>query len=72
MTIGEYAMIGMASTITKDIPPYALAYGSPTKIHGWVDESGEKLVIVEEGLYRNSKNQFYSLTSPDKLEKVKE
>ncbi len=69
-TIGEYAMIGMASTITKDIPAYALVYGSPAKIHGWVDEFGEKLVSVREDLFMNSRKDYFSLTSTNKLEKV--
>lgn len=32
VTIGEWAMIGAGSVVTKDIPPYALAIGNPAKI----------------------------------------
>jgi UDP-2-acetamido-3-amino-2,3-dideoxy-glucuronate N-acetyltransferase len=30
--IGEYALIGAGSVVTKDIPPYALAVGNPCKV----------------------------------------
>jgi acetyltransferase-like isoleucine patch superfamily enzyme len=29
VTIGEYAMIGAGSLVTRDVPPGALAYGHP-------------------------------------------
>ncbi len=32
--IGPLAMIGMGAVVTRDIPPYALAYGNPCRIHG--------------------------------------
>lgn len=41
--IGGYAFIGAGAVITKDVPPYALAYGNPARIHGWICECGEKL-----------------------------
>jgi len=43
VTIGEYAMVGAGSIVTKDIPDYALVYGNPAEIHGRVDKSGEKI-----------------------------
>ncbi len=42
-TIGEYAMIGAGSVVTKDISPYALVVGNPSKQIGWVSEYGCKL-----------------------------
>lgn len=35
-TIGQYAFIGAGAVVTKDIPDYALVYGNPIKIKGWV------------------------------------
>jgi UDP-N-acetylglucosamine acyltransferase len=32
--IGSGAMIGMNSTVTHDIPDFALAYGNPARVHG--------------------------------------
>lgn len=46
--IGEYAMIGAGSVVTKDVPPHALVYGNPARIRGFVCKCGEKLVYSEE------------------------
>ena len=43
VTIGEYALIGSGSVVTKDIPPYALAVGNPAKIIGQVDKNGYRV-----------------------------
>ena len=43
VTIGEYALIGAGSVVTRDVPAYALAYGNPARIHGKVNEAGEKV-----------------------------
>ena len=51
ITIGEYSMIGAGSVVTKDIPPYALAYGNPAKIRGFVCRCGERL--REEEMHDN-------------------
>ena len=32
VTIGEGAVIGACSVVTRDIPPYALAVGNPAKV----------------------------------------
>lgn len=42
-TIGEYAMIGSGSVVTKDVPAYALVVGNPAKQIGWVCKCGHKL-----------------------------
>ena len=42
-TIGEYAMIGSGSVVTKDVPDYALMVGNPAKQIGWVCKCGQKL-----------------------------
>lgn len=45
VTIGEYAMIGAGSTVTRDVKPFALVYGVPAKQHGWVSKAGNKLIF---------------------------
>ncbi|MFC1667393.1 acyltransferase [Candidatus Omnitrophota bacterium] len=42
-TIGRYAFIGAGSVVTKDIPDYALVYGNPGRIKGWMCECGVKI-----------------------------
>jgi UDP-2-acetamido-3-amino-2,3-dideoxy-glucuronate N-acetyltransferase len=47
-TIGAYALIGAGAVVTKDVPPYALVYGNPSKQHGWVSEAGHKLAFNDK------------------------
>ncbi|SEM88837.1 transferase hexapeptide (six repeat-containing protein) [Paenisporosarcina quisquiliarum] len=42
-TIGEYAMVGAGSVVTKDVPAYSLWYGNPAEFKGYVCECGNKL-----------------------------
>lgn len=42
-TLGEYCFIGAGAVVTKDIPAYAIVYGNPARIHGWVCQCGQKL-----------------------------
>jgi UDP-2-acetamido-3-amino-2,3-dideoxy-glucuronate N-acetyltransferase len=48
-TIGEYALVGAGSVVTKDIPAYALVMGNPARQTGWVSEFGHKLIFDEAG-----------------------
>ena len=41
--IGEYALIGAGSVITKPVKPFALVVGNPARQIGWVSENGLKL-----------------------------
>ncbi len=41
--IGEYALIGAGSVVTKDVEPYALIMGNPGKPAGYVCRCGERL-----------------------------
>ena len=38
--IGESALIGAGSVVTKDIPPYPLWYGNPAKHKGFITKDG--------------------------------
>ena len=40
ISIGEFAMIGAGSVVTKSIAPYTLVYGNPARIVGKVDGNG--------------------------------
>lgn len=44
--IGRYAFIGAGAVVTKDIPDYALVYGNPAKIKGWMCECGNRIEIT--------------------------
>ena len=40
ISIGEFAMVGAGSVVTKNIEPYTLVYGNPARIIGKVDANG--------------------------------
>ena len=47
--IGEFAFIGAGAVVTKDVLPYALVVGNPSKQVGWMSEFGHRLTFDENG-----------------------
>lgn len=43
VTIGEFAMVGAGSVVTKDIPDNGLVMGVPARLHGYVCSCGVRL-----------------------------
>ena len=44
-TIGQFAFVGAGSVVTRDLPDYALVYGNPGKIRGWVCQCAEEITF---------------------------
>lgn len=42
-TLGQYCFIGAGAVVTKDVPDFALVYGNPAKINGWMCVCGAKM-----------------------------
>ncbi len=40
VTLGRYAFVGAGSVVTRDVPDYAVVYGSPARIRSWVCNCG--------------------------------
>jgi UDP-2-acetamido-3-amino-2,3-dideoxy-glucuronate N-acetyltransferase len=51
VTIGEYAMVGAGSVVTKDVVPFGLVFGNPARLKGFVCYCGKRLsrTIESEG-----------------------
>ncbi len=47
--IGEFALIGAGSVVTKEVLPYALVVGNPSKQIGWISEYGHRLKFNDHG-----------------------
>ncbi|MGQ3677449.1 acyltransferase [Tenacibaculum discolor] len=47
--IGEYAFIGAGAVVTKEVQPYALVVGNPSKQIGWISEYGHRLTFDKDG-----------------------
>lgn len=45
VTVGRYAFVGAGAVVSKDVPAYALAYGCPARVRGWVCRCGAKLAF---------------------------
>jgi UDP-2-acetamido-3-amino-2,3-dideoxy-glucuronate N-acetyltransferase len=43
ITIGDWAMIGSGSVVTRDVPAHGLVYGNPARLHGFCCPCGTKL-----------------------------
>lgn len=50
ITVGERAMVGAGSVVTSDVPPFAIVYGNPATIQGYVADSGGLLAITDKSL----------------------
>jgi UDP-2-acetamido-3-amino-2,3-dideoxy-glucuronate N-acetyltransferase len=44
-TLGQYCFIGAGSVVTRDVPDYAMVFGNPARVRGWVCYCGSKLPL---------------------------
>jgi len=56
-TIGEYALIGAGSVVTKDIPPHTVWYGNPARHKGYITKSG----ILLDNMFCDDTGKKHSL-----------
>lgn len=69
VTVGQWAMAGSGSVITKDVPDYALVFGNPARIRGFVCKCGQKL---EKIIQNNAENIIFSCTCGEEVTIPKE
>lgn len=56
-TIGEYALVGAGSVVTKDIPAYTVWYGNPARQKGYITDDG----ILLDMEFKDSKGKTHKL-----------
>ena len=61
LKIGNYALVGAGSVVTKNIKPHALVVGNPAVQIGWVNKKGEILKKSDSNLYFDSNGVKYSV-----------
>ena len=49
VVIGEWALVGSGSVVTKDVPNHAIVVGNPARQIGWVGKTGQPLVAADNG-----------------------
>jgi UDP-2-acetamido-3-amino-2,3-dideoxy-glucuronate N-acetyltransferase len=50
ITLGAFSFIGAGAVVTKDVKPYALVVGNPSRQVGWMSEFGHKLAFGKDGI----------------------
>jgi UDP-2-acetamido-3-amino-2,3-dideoxy-glucuronate N-acetyltransferase len=48
ITIGDFALIGAGSVVTRDVPQHGLVFGNPARQHGYVCRCARRLSEVQE------------------------
>jgi len=69
-SLGKYAFVGAGAVVTRDIPDYALVYGNPAKIMGWICECGKKLDFNKGGKCTCNDCQKKYIKNKDKVERA--
>lgn len=46
--IGRFAFVGAGSVVTADVPDFALVYGNPARVRGYVCKCGNRLIFEAE------------------------
>jgi len=49
VTLGEFCFIGAGAVVIKDVKPYALVVGNPSRHVGWMSEFGHRLDFDKNG-----------------------
>lgn len=70
VTIGAWAMVGSGSVVTHSVPAYALVYGNPARVRGWVTPRGERAVFDAAGRFVGSDGFALRLIRDDRGERV--
>lgn len=50
VTLGEFCFIGAGAVVIKDVKPYALVVGNPSRQVGWMSEFGQRLEFNTDGI----------------------
>jgi len=48
--IGAYSFIGAGAVVVKEVKPYALVVGNPSRQIGWISEYGHRLTFDDQGI----------------------
>ncbi|MBR5217618.1 MAG: N-acetyltransferase [Oscillospiraceae bacterium] len=68
--IGKYAFVGAGSVVTRDVPDYAMVYGSPAKVKGYVCQCGDKLEFSDSKATCAACGKIYQMNENKKVEEI--
>ena len=70
VTIGEHAFIGAGSVVTTDVPGYALVYGTPARVSGWMCECGTRLSFDNGRATCTQCHRSFTFSAPAKVAEI--
>lgn len=70
VTLGEHCFVGAGSVVTKDVPAYAVVYGVPAKIRGWMCECGNKIVFSGQDSVCDKCGKVYKKVNEHKIKLI--
>ena len=68
--IGRYAFVGAGSVVTKTVPDYAMVYGTPARVHGYVCRCGAKLQFAENQATCEACGMQYQMNENKEVEEI--
>ena len=68
--IGRYAFVGAGSVVTKNVPDYAMVYGSPARIRGYVCQCGEKLQFEDGKAHCAACGMNYEMNEKNEVKEI--
>lgn len=68
--IGKYALIGAGSLVCRDVPDYALVYGNPGRVKGYVCQCGCKLQFESSMAVCKDCGKNYIMKEQEKVEEM--
>jgi len=68
--IGKFSFIGAGAVVTREVKPYALVLGNPSRQVGWMSEYGHRLEFNQEGLAKCPESGEQYRLKDDKVTKT--
>ncbi len=68
--IGKFALIGAGAVVVKEVLPYALVVGNPSKQIGWVSEYGHRLHFDNQGVATCEESGEQYILKENRVEKI--
>ena len=68
--IGRYAFVGAGAVVTKNVPDYAMVYGTPARVHGYVCRCGNKLEFTDGKASCAACEQKYQMNEKSEVEEI--
>lgn len=71
ITLGEFSFVGAGAVVTKDVKPYALVVGNPSRQIGWMSEFGHRLEFDENYMAACPESGHVYKLSGDNVTRIK-